>query len=183
MWCFPLPSAARSHERELRRRVRRLLRRLDIQPPLSAMALCRAVARERGHSIEFQPYPLPARGPHGLWIKAGPTDVILYQQHATRVHREHILLHELGHILAARYGRGEGQHWNAVIPALGPRAIARVLETSPHRGPAERRDAELIASIIGEWASVLDEVLPPGRPGDPSGQRVREALGCHGGWQ
>ncbi|WP_326692308.1 MULTISPECIES: hypothetical protein [unclassified Streptomyces] len=166
----------------MRRRIRHLMRRLDVQPPLSVRELCQAVAADRGRAIELRAHPLPACGPHGLWLKLPTVDVVLYQECTSRIHQDHILLHELGHILAGHQGRRDVEGLRYLFPALAPELVEQVLQRHTCVEP-EEREAELIATIIGEWASVLDVLVPPARTVDPSAARVRSILGDHGGWQ
>ncbi len=169
-------------ERELRRRIRLRFRRLGIEPPLSVPDLCRAVAGERGREIVLRPVVVPANGPQGLWLDLPAADVIVYQERTSRVHQDHILLHELSHIVAGHRGCRGVEGLARAFPALNEAAIRRVLLRHSYTEP-EEREAELIATLIGEWASVLDEVVPPGRREDRVGARIRGILGHHGGWQ
>jgi hypothetical protein len=52
-------------ERVLRRRCRRLLRDLDIRPPLDVPALCGRLAERRRRPIRLIPYPIEVHGPFG----------------------------------------------------------------------------------------------------------------------
>jgi hypothetical protein len=44
-------------ERELRKRCRRLLNQLDIEPPLDVLQLCERLGERRGKPIRLMPYP------------------------------------------------------------------------------------------------------------------------------
>src|SRR5437773_332962 len=88
------------NERELRRQCRRLLKDLGIQPPLRVAELCRRVGERRGKPIKLIAHPIPVPGPFGAWITTKDVDYILYQEQTTLPHQRHIVLHELGHILA-----------------------------------------------------------------------------------
>ncbi|MDJ1136271.1 hypothetical protein [Streptomyces iconiensis] len=186
MWPFPdllrRPRTVEPGERELRRRIRLRFRRLEVQPPLSVPDLCEAVAQERGREIELRPLAVPACGPQGLWLDLPAADVIVFQERTSRVHQDHIVLHELSHIVAGHRGCAGVEGLRRAFPALSDAAIRRVLQRHSYSG-AEEREAEMIATIIGEWASVLDEIVPPGRCGDRAGARVRGILGDHRGWQ
>jgi hypothetical protein len=86
-------------ERELRRRCRRLLNELDIRPPLDVTEPCRRLGAKRGKPIRLVEHPIPVPGPFGFWIATETADYILYQQHTSKSHQHHIVLHEIGHIL------------------------------------------------------------------------------------
>jgi hypothetical protein len=148
----------RGMERELRHSVRRELQALEIMPPLQVEMLCQRLGERRGRPIRLVSYPLPVPGPFGVWIATTLADYILYQTNTTRVHQDHIILHEVGHILAGH----EGLHTDDAVPAqlvpdISPDAIRRVRRRTSYDAAYER-EAELVATIIQEWAIVLDAV-------------------------
>lgn len=168
-------------ERELRRRCKRELRSLGIQPPLRVDVLCRLLAEKRGRPIRLVPYTLPAPGPFGLWIATDTTDHILYQKETSKAHQDHIILHEVGHILADhRSDEDDTEFWRSAPPELSLGAVRRALRRTSYDEEHER-EAELVATIILEWAAVLDRVTPAASK-DPALQRVQTALGDRQGW-
>ncbi|MCX5535157.1 hypothetical protein OG785_31970 [Streptomyces sp. NBC_00006] len=171
----------RSGVRDLERRIRRLLRSLDVQPPLSVPDLCAALTRRRGRPIELRAFPLPSDGPLGAWLEMAVADVIVFQQETTSYHQDHIVLHELGHILADHPGPPGTVVWESLLPGLKADAIRRALHRCSY-DTKEEREAELVATIVGEWATILDRVAPGRQSDDPSARRVQAALGDHQGW-
>jgi Zn-dependent peptidase ImmA (M78 family) len=166
-------------ERELRRRCRRLLRELDVQPPLDVVDFCARLADVRGRPIKLIPYPIWADGPFGLWLKGDRTDYIVYQQHTTQPHQRHIILHEVGHILADHPSDEEADDLRAVLSGRLPDSTGAVrLRTAYDQ--QEEREAEMVATIILEWASVLDAVRLPQSSGPTAG--VDAALSDRLGW-
>jgi hypothetical protein len=173
-------------ERDLRRRCRRLLRELDIRPPLDVLELCERLGRRRGRPIELYPYPIEVPGPFGLWFGLADRDCIFYQRETTAAHQAHIILHELGHMIADHPSDEEDPDSDATgVPRPGdssdgpggaPRARRRTCYDSRHE-----QEAELIATIILEWASVLD-TLHPIPVQDPGLHRLDTSLGHHRGW-
>lgn len=168
-------------ERQLRRRCRQLLNELDIRPPLDVAELCRRVGERRGKPIRLRPHPIPVPGPFGVWISTTTADYILYQEQTSVAHQGHIVLHELGHILA---GHTIAEHEDEVLtelyPDLGPDAVRRALRRTSYDSDHER-EAETVATIILEWASVVDRVAP--RPSSAAvAQRMGKALGDKVGW-
>lgn len=180
----------RDVERDLYRRIRRELRGLGIQPPLSVETLCEALGKKRGRPIELRACPLPKPGPSGLWAETRAVDVVLYQRETTRWHQEHIILHEIAHLIVAdddATGRSEenGQEeaadqWAALVPGVAPEAVRRILRRCSYDDERECA-VELIATIIQEWSSVLDRTAPA-LAQDPSARRVQTALGDRQGW-
>jgi hypothetical protein len=180
-------------ERELRRRARRLLNELDIRPPLDVTELCRRVGEARGKPIRLVPHPIPVPGPFGVWIATNNADYILYQQETTKSHQGHIVLHELGHILAGHSSDDDDDALYAELcpdvepealreryPDLEPDAVRRALRRTSYDTEQER-EAETVATIILEWASVLDRIALPASP-DAAAQRMGTALGDRMGW-
>ncbi|MFJ9865361.1 hypothetical protein [Streptomyces sp. NPDC101165] len=168
-------------ERTLRRRCKRELQALDVQPPLQVDALCRALGERRGRPIHLVPYSLPVPGPFGVWIATGTRDYIIYQRETTKSHQDHIILHEVGHILAGHDSDdGDEDLWSLMMPDIAPEAIRRALRRTSYDQEHER-EAELVATIILEWASVLNQVAPPPAT-DVSVRRVQTALGDRQGW-
>ncbi|PVC86632.1 hypothetical protein [Streptomyces sp. CS014] len=190
-------------EKDLQRFLRRELRDLGIHPPLDVEELCSALSRRRGRSLYLREAPLPKPGPTGMWVEYDDYDVILFQQETTRLHQDHIKLHEIGHILVAE-AEGADQAsteaaeqtpalnadeesavlvegWAAMLPVFDPKTIKRVARRCSYDdGDGEECSVELAATIILEWASVLDDSAPLSE--DPSLRRVQSALGDRRGW-
>ena len=173
-------SSWRGSERELARRIRRTLRALEVQPPLSVHQLCKALSTHRGRHIELRPFPLPIPGPIGLWLDTPHADLIIFQAQTTPGHQDHIVLHEIGHILADHPGTNVTDQWESLLPGLKPGAIRRALQRCSYNTEQER-EAELVATIISSWAFVLDQVTEPPST-DPAVRRIHSALGDRMGW-
>ncbi|MFE7337014.1 hypothetical protein [Streptomyces griseus] len=163
--------------------------------------LCSALSRRRGRPLYLREAPLPKPGPTGMWVEYDDYDVILYQQETTRLHQDHIKLHEIGHILVAEVEDAEqasveatGQTpaldadgesavfvegWVAMLPVFDPETIKRIARRCTY-DDGEECSVELAATIILEWASVLDDSTPLSE--DPSLRRVQSALGDRRGW-
>ncbi|MFF4453772.1 hypothetical protein [Streptomyces goshikiensis] len=125
--------------------------------------------------------------------------MILYQHETTRLHQDHIILHEVGHILVAENEEDaakataeapvdaslEGETtifvegWAAMLPTFAPETIKRVARRCTYEN-GEECAVELVATIILEWSSVLDGTAP--LSDDPALRRVESALGDRRGW-
>jgi len=171
-----------SSERELRRRCRGLLRELDVQPPLDVHEFCARLAMVRGRPIKLVPYPLWADGPFGLWFKGRHADFIVFQEHTTKPHQRHIILHEVGHILAdhpSDEGAGELSELLAGPAAELPEP-PDALRCRTAYDQREEREAETVATIILEWASILDAMRIP--QSSDAAEGVDAALSDRLGW-
>ncbi|MFF2045922.1 hypothetical protein ACFVVX_36430 [Kitasatospora sp. NPDC058170] len=142
-------------ERRLRRSCRKLLRELDIQPPLRVEELCRRLGEVRGKPIRLIPWELPIPGPFGIWMSRPGEDVIFYQQETTRLHQDHIILHEIGHILAEHADDGAGDGTADLGPDFPGDVLNRGFRRTCYAEDYER-EAELVATIIQEWTVVID---------------------------
>lgn len=167
-------------ERHLRGRVRRELQSLGIRPPLQVDVLCERLGQRRRRPIRLMPYPIPVPGPFGLWIATTEADLILYQAETTSAHQDHIILHEVGHILADHASdETDDEVWASLMPTISPEVIRRALRRTCYSTDAEC-EAELVATIILDWASVTDQLDP--LSSDSRLRRMEGALGENPGW-
>ncbi|MDA3644404.1 hypothetical protein LZ318_30670 [Saccharopolyspora indica] len=170
------------NDEQLRRGVRQLLRELELDAPLDVRLLCRRLAEHRGRPIKLHPYPLPAPGIFGLWIGTEDADYILYQRDTTVAHQEHIILHEIGHIISGHSSdENDDDIWTQLFPDIPPEMVRRALRRDGYE-PAFEREAEMVATVIKEWATLLDRLkISPDRKTDAA-RRVRGAFDDHQGW-
>ncbi|MGH3548711.1 MAG: hypothetical protein ACRDQU_11505 [Pseudonocardiaceae bacterium] len=123
---------------------------MGIRPPLDVPELCRRLAVSRGRPIYLRPWPLIVPGPFGLWIGRSNEDHIFYQQETTPVHQAHIILHEVGHVIAD-HPSDETDLDVMSDEGVPIRAYRRTCYEE-----AYEREAELVATIILEWVNTLN---------------------------
>jgi len=70
-----------------------------IPQPWSVDELCRRLAEQRGRVMLVHSLELPSL-PFGLWYDDGKRDHIIYRAELTGYHRDHVILHEICHMLA-----------------------------------------------------------------------------------
>ena len=134
---------------ELRRRCEARLRELELPRPFEVDVFCRGLAAQRGREIVLEPIANVA-GPHGLWLARESTDFVFYQQHTSPAHRDHIILHELCHLLCGHQAKlGQGLPRQRLLPDLQSDTVQRVLSRATYSDDQER-EAELLASLILE---------------------------------
>lgn len=117
--------------------------------------------------------PSPAlEGPSGVWIATPEADYVFVDEGARGLHREHIVLHELAHMICDHSGAPVLSHEDAaaLLPSLDGATVARVLGRTRY-SQAEEREAELLATLIGQRAR-----CEPGRRLDPDVQALRDRL-------
>jgi hypothetical protein len=130
----------------LRRQCERRLRDIRIPQPFDLDAFCFEVATNRGRPVIRRPVPgLSAEAPCGLWIGTRTADHVFYDPGTSPLHAEHIVLHEVAHILSGHEGSG-GAHAR-LFPDLDPATVRRVLGRAGYTS-AQEREAEMMASLI-----------------------------------
>ncbi|MEV4179709.1 hypothetical protein [Nonomuraea sp. NPDC049709] len=141
--------------RRLRRSLESKVDALPLPRPFSTQALCELVAAERRRPIRLMPM---ARGVEvcGMWVALDETDLIFYEQTTTSHHQQHIILHELSHLLCNHYHSGapEPDQWRYLLPDLDQGMVRRVLGRTAYT-EIEEQEAELLASLIQQRARRL----------------------------
>ncbi|QUH03326.1 hypothetical protein HUO13_23085 [Saccharopolyspora erythraea] len=132
------------------RRCQELVNGLTLPRPFSAMGLVETLAEQRGRPIHVR--TLPGRftvNACGAWVRLADSDVIFIEARTTRLHRDHILLHEIGHIIC-EHGDGSmtgREMLSRLLPDLSPQLVERLLTRTGY-STAEEKEAELVASLI-----------------------------------
>lgn len=129
----------------------RLARKLDLPQPFDVHALCERVGVDRGRPIVLTPLPMTSLGPCGLWLAGERADIVCYEQHTSALHQEHIILHELGHILHEHRG---AETMTELFPDLGGETL-RIMLARQHEtfGDRAEREAEDFAFAVLARAS------------------------------
>ncbi|ALR10949.1 ImmA/IrrE family metallo-endopeptidase [Mycobacteroides saopaulense] len=89
--------------------------------------------------IQLVPYSLSGSGVHGLLVRTDATDYVVYDSDTTTMHREHIILHELSHVMCGHTGSSK-------------RELAEVLCRETYLDDQEV-EAEMLASMMGQRVS------------------------------
>lgn len=158
--------------KQLRRRCEAIASQLPLTRPFDAPELCRRVARRRGRPIHLMPVTGLSEA-HGLWLATDSTDLIFYEGGTAPPHQDHIILHELGHLLCEHYRADVPRldHIRPLLPNLDTKLIRTMLARTSYQA-AEEQEAELLASVIRQRA----ETLAPGNDTDDIGGRIRAAF-------
>lgn len=153
----------------VRRRHAALLRELPQPVPFEVNALCDAVAARRGRPIRLMPMTGLA-GLCGMWIATDTADLIFHESATTPPHQEHIVLHELAHVLCDHYPvtLDPAERAAMLFPGLDPAMVRRVLGRAGYT-TAEEREAELLASLIRQRDAPVHTLT----------WRLRNALDAH----
>lgn len=164
----------------VQRRCEDALRGLELPRPFSIDKLCDLVSERRGRPLRLIPKATDA-GPCGLWLAFDDVDCVFYEPGTSELHRDHIIAHELGHLLCEHEKAQIGDEGllRALFPHLSPDLVSRVMGRTTYSA-REEQEAELLATLIlerggrpaqsrrGPHAATLD--------------RVWDALGGGPGW-
>ena len=138
----------------LRRRCERRLENIAIPSPFDLDIFCAVMTAHRGRPLTLQPMPgLSTGAPCGMWISVSTADYVFYDPETSQLHAEHIILHELSHMLSGHTsginaGRDvRGATIGRLVPDLDPRAIDTILGRASYTS-AQEREAEMLASLI-----------------------------------
>ncbi|MCC3776392.1 hypothetical protein [Streptomyces sp. UNOB3_S3] len=159
---------------EVRRRCEEVLDRVNRPEPFSLTSFCRHVAERRGRALHLHPLPetVALAGACGVWLATDTDDHIFFEQRTTRVHQEHIVLHEIGHMLFDHHMLDEdGPLPAGLLPDLGAGLVNRLLARTNYTSLQER-EAEMLATMIRAGRPPSGAERPQGVLG-----RLRAAVG------
>ncbi|MFJ8477116.1 hypothetical protein [Kitasatospora sp. NPDC094011] len=106
--------------------------------------------------------PLPpeagAIGACGLWLSTSTSDFIFVERNTSLPHQEHIVLHEIGHMLFDHrtLSMTEPASMSEIFSDLGPDLLRRYLARTNY-GTRHEQEAEMLASLIRTTA---DDATP-----------------------
>jgi len=135
----------------LRRDCEAHLRDLQIPEPFDIDVLCSLLAKRRDRPMRFMSLPEPrvVDTPSALWIAYEDEDVIFVENATSPFHREHLIAHELGHMLCNHVTplKLEGDYAKRLVPDLDPALIKLMLGRTSYTTEQER-EAETLATLI-----------------------------------
>ncbi|MEU3455594.1 ImmA/IrrE family metallo-endopeptidase [Micromonospora sp. NPDC006766] len=139
---------------QLRREIAPLVALYAPPKPWDVASYVEAIGRSRDRPIYLLPTDTKG-GVCGLWMPTAQADYIAYERHTSPAHSEHIILHEVGHILCDHPGR----------PADGPAP-----HNDWHEQQAEAFATEILLragrSTVVSFDPAVDRVLTALDPGD-----------------
>jgi hypothetical protein len=137
---------------------------------LDQLAICRDVAanggvgmddiraqvqRLRGRPLNMIPVLARPGGPTGVWIETAMADYVFFDRATSRLHRLHIVFHEVGHMMLRHTLAAGSLHrrvGHSCAALARDQAISIALRTAPHTVIDEHdcdqeREAEVFATI------------------------------------
>lgn len=183
MWWTTVTGTSMGTRGDLRRRCQAVLRRYHVPRPFDFDRFRGVIEQVRGRRLVLVPVQTQASSPCGLWI-ADPdsdTDYIMFEAGTSPLHRVHIALHEIGHMIMGHTGLSPfaPEFLAHALPDLDHSTVQRVLARTTFTSRDEA-EAEMLATLVGEWGA-LTQVRHPevGRVPDLADQldRLAAALG------
>ncbi|UGQ10972.1 hypothetical protein LO772_29855 [Yinghuangia sp. ASG 101] len=114
---------------------------------------CEAVGAQRGRRIVRRPLPLidDREIPCGMWVATSTTDYIFTESDTPRSHRDHIVVHEIAHMLCGHASSIDADLAQFLLPTTNPTMI-RLLMGRTGYATADEQEAEMMATLIMERA-------------------------------
>lgn len=138
----------RTNVRKLIRRCRAAVDQLDLPEPFDVGELCRRTGQARGKPIAVAPLPLSGATPCGMWLGTPGADLIFFEANTSPAHRDHIILHELGHVLCHEQdGSLDEDLLRALFPSLSLELVRNALGRTRYSA-VEEQEAEIFAHLV-----------------------------------
>jgi hypothetical protein len=147
---------------EVRVRCEQLIREFDFRDPFNLSELCAKLARRRNRPIHLLAMPAGAGNPSGLCISTAAADYVFYDGESAGVHRDHIILHEFGHLLFGHVGALSLSDVTAglLAPSVDPR-VARMMLGRHNYSDGSEQEAEMFATLVLAKVSGGAGGMPP----------------------
>jgi hypothetical protein len=135
----------------LRKRCEAIMGNIELPRPFSVDALCRRLTDQRGRRLHLHllPREVAVSGICGVWLATASDDHVFYEGQTSPVHQEHIVLHEIGHILFEHNTMAEGMvdSVQTLLPDLDPARFQGLFARTDYTTRQEQ-EAEMFASLI-----------------------------------
>jgi hypothetical protein len=114
-----------------------------------ALTLRDRLSELRGKPIHLVAMEMPGYSVNGMLISTYTADFVLYEARTTRAHQEHIIAHELAHILCGHQAvdAADGSVLRQLFPDIAPEVVRRALKRTMYSDSNEQ-EAEMIASVL-----------------------------------
>jgi hypothetical protein len=129
---------------------------LRIPDPFDAVELAARTSRCLGQDIELVAIEMPAGAPYGVTLFTdGGGHIIAFEERTSRVHRDHIIGHELAHLILGHQPTtiDAPDAARLIFPTLPPALVDRVLSRTGVYTRLEEQEAETLATLLMEHAS------------------------------
>lgn len=147
-------------------RVRAVLQVAPLPVPWDVDVWIDRLERVRGRGIDLCEVPWSVGESTGAWQARPDHDVIAYPSNTGPLHQDHVILHEIGHVISEHRGECVLSVADAQrrAPDLAPTALAHLLDRVSVG--SEEREAEMIAILLLAHIAGQDRRRPARRPAD-----------------
>ncbi|MBF5083763.1 hypothetical protein [Quadrisphaera sp. INWT6] len=180
---------AREH-RAHRRHCRQLLQQVPLPEQFCLEDFCEQVSEHRKRPLYLLPAPpemLEEDEACGGWLATSTEDIVFVRLNASPLHREHIVLHELGHMLCDHEPNQtpRARLLEHYFPNAGSQVVAFMLTRTMFDTPREV-EAEIYASMVGARIRERSDTVPtfqaflpsgPTQPPSPALQALSQMFG------
>ena len=144
----------------VKQRCAAVIREIGIPVPFDLAGFCARLELHRGRPIHLVAVTGVPDAPSGLWVSTADADYIYHPEGLSPLHRAHIVLHEIAHMLLGHRGgaRVNGDLARLLAPDVGD-GMARLILGRSAYATADEQEAEVMASLLLERAT-----RPAGRP-------------------
>ena len=120
---------------------------LNIPDPFRLEEFCAKIGQNRHRPITLAPHAFGDCGVTGVWVATPSVDYIFFEKNTPRPHQEHIVLHEVGHLLWDHPAVEPGASAD-LFQDLDPNMVERVLHRAHRYEVRQEREAETLATVI-----------------------------------
>ena len=169
------PSSVQLLRTAAQTRVRAVLASAPLPRPWSMNAWVDRLETWRGREIDLLPVEYRPGQPSGAWQARADYDLIAYTEHTSALHQDHIIAHELAHMLCAHTGTCLMSEAEAarLAPELSPQMLSHLLTRVTTS--SDEYEAELIAVLLMSEATAEPPSVQPGASGRAADQAMRLA--------
>lgn len=152
--------------RRIRRQCEQRLQRLELPTPFDLEVLRTTIEGQRGHPLVFLPLRWISEVT-GIWIALSSVDIIVHSRAMSRVHQEHIIVHEMSHMFCGHQPAYSAADIAALSFLDGETEFLDVARWTRQYGlyrrvhtSEEEQEVELLASLIVARMSGSKTVTP-----------------------
>ncbi|WP_159080831.1 hypothetical protein [Nocardia suismassiliense] len=145
VWTSPLDGRPLMNHRTLRG----TLNALGLPNRFSVNQLAEALASKRGRPLRLRSAAFPVAGLSGGLLVTREIDFIAYQSLTSKIHQDHIVCHEFGHLIAGHQPHvvTGADALRLIAPNIDPSVVQRILKRSCSL-TEEEIEAENIADLL-----------------------------------
>jgi hypothetical protein len=166
----------RAESVDYRDRYATVLHEIGVPEPFDLGVFCANVARARRRRVQLHELAPGVGRVCGLYVSLPAADHVFFAVGTSPRHRQHIIVHELMHLLFGHGGLLGQSISNDVLERLLPGLDLALVRAALGRGgysDPEEREAETVASLVMEHAGHP----PAGTGDDPAAARIETAFG------